>query len=294
MIMGAWILVTVGAAAPSTGRPLQQPVSWLGEDGAPLPFRTDAEIEAFLASAEVVDSESLPVGITGPRRLTLEKDGVRAAAVFRHFDRKYDDRTVVGGRMYVDLTDSYRFEPLAYRLARLLGIDCVPTAIIRRVGRQDGSVQIWVYGSYSELDRAEQQLTPPNAARWVRQRQQMLLFDLLIGNVDRNAGNILYDEAWKMWLIDHTRAFYTRAPLDELDALVSVQRTVWERLRGLQAAQMEAELGALLSGVRAGWLLERRDRIVEHLQGLIDEYGAEAVIYDDAAEGDEVIPAATR
>ena len=39
------------------------------------------------------------------------------------------------------------------------------------------------------------------------QLQVVRVFDELIQNRDRNQGNILWTSDWKMWLIDHTRAF---------------------------------------------------------------------------------------
>jgi len=33
------------------------------------------------------------------------------------------------------------------------------------------------------------------------------LFDQLIYNTDRNLGNLLIDKSWRLWMIDHTRAF---------------------------------------------------------------------------------------
>ena len=35
------------------------------------------------------------------------------------------------------------------------------------------------------------------------------LFDQLIYNTDRNLGNLLIDKDWRLWMIDHTRAFKT-------------------------------------------------------------------------------------
>jgi hypothetical protein len=38
----------------------------------------------------------------------------------------------------------------------------------------------------------------------------MRVFDQLIYNTDRNTGNVLYDTGWRLWGIDHTRAFRVR------------------------------------------------------------------------------------
>ena len=56
---------------------------WTDADGKPLPFRSDEELLEFLRAAEVKSEERLSSGVTFPTKLLLEKDGVRAHAIFR-------------------------------------------------------------------------------------------------------------------------------------------------------------------------------------------------------------------
>ncbi len=51
---------------------------YLDIEGQPLPIQSDAEIEAFLAEAEIVETQPVPTGITLPRRLMLKGDGFEA------------------------------------------------------------------------------------------------------------------------------------------------------------------------------------------------------------------------
>ena len=37
--------------------------------------------------------------------------------------------------------------------------------------------------------------------------QLVRLFDQLIYNIDRNIGNLMITNDWRIWAIDHTRAF---------------------------------------------------------------------------------------
>jgi hypothetical protein len=119
-------------------RPSTRQRYWLGEDGAPLPFRNDDEIEEFLRTAEVVELEPIGIGVTNPERVTLEKNGVRAHAVFRCFDRHWSRVRLRGQGMMMNFRDSYRFEAAAYELAGLLGLDSVPPTVTRRVGNRNG------------------------------------------------------------------------------------------------------------------------------------------------------------
>lgn len=258
----------------------QQSRYWLGPDGKPLPFRDDEQIKEFLRTAEVVDREGIEVGSTDPLRVTLDKDGVRADAVFRHFDRVYPRARLRDGRLYVNFADSFRFEPAAYELSLLLGVDNVPPAVRRRVDHRSGTLQIWVYDALMENERSAQRLSPPDRVAWERQRQQMVLFDVLIGNVDRNGGNVLIDGNWKMWLIDHTRAFYARAGFDDLEEIVYLERGLWRRLRSLEREQLRNALGEHLSDSHVDRLLRRRDRIVAHVASIIAGRGEDAVLYD--------------
>ncbi len=253
---------------------------WLGEDGFPLPFRSDDEIKDFLLTAKIVEVEPIGIGITKPERVTLEKDGVRAHAAFRYFERLYQRNRLRDGRLMVNFWDSYRFEPAAYELACLLGMNNVPPAVERRVKRRKGTLQMWVYASLMESERLEQRLGPPNALRWARQRHQMILFDALIGNTDRNAGNVLIDGNWNLWLIDHTRAFYGRARYKHLEDVAFVERTFWDRLRALDREQLDAALRDYLSDTEIGRILERRLRLTASIEDLIAERGEDVVLYD--------------
>ena len=80
---------------------------------------------------------SLTGGVTFPTKLLLEKDGVRADAVFRDVDEDRPTPTFGGGRDELYFRDSYIFEPAAYELSRLLGLDNVPPATLRKLDEQE-------------------------------------------------------------------------------------------------------------------------------------------------------------
>ena len=61
----------------------------------------------------------------------------------------------------------------------------------------------------------------------------MYVFDELIQNRDRNAGNIMWGRDNKMWMIDHTRAFRLGKDLLKPDNLSRVERTFFEKMRAL-------------------------------------------------------------
>ncbi len=249
---------------------------WPGPDG-PLPFRTHDEANDFLRNARVVSSEDFGVGITGLKRLVLERDGVSARGAFHEVDKVSRDARA-NGRTFRQFFDSYKNQCAAYELARLFELESVPPTVCRRVNGIAGSVQLWVEGTRTEAERQEAALRPPVVLDWLRQMQAMRLFDTLMFNDDRNPGNYLSDDDWKLWLIDHSRAFQMRSDLRYVDGFVWCAPRMWELLQQVTDDQIRAAVDSYLVPQQIGGLLARRTLLVEHLQKMIDERGKDAVI----------------
>ena len=252
---------------------------WIGSDGKPLPFKTDEEIMDFLRTADVVKVEKIPEGVTKPQKLYLEKDSIEAAATFRykeiHKERWIDPNA--GPR--ADFRDSCIYECAAYRLSRLLGLNNIPPTVRRKVKGKNGTVQIWVEGAMTDIHRLKEKSTPPDTWRWARQDQVMRLWDELVFNDDRNKGNVLIDQDWNVWLIDHTRGFRVYADIPKAKHIKYCERGFWEKLKSLDEEVVKAELGDYLRSTEIEGLLKRRSLLVEHIQGLIDEKGEGAVLF---------------
>ena len=71
----------------------------------------------------------------------------------------------------------------------------------------------------------------------------MYFFDELISNVDRNLGNILYTKDWRLWLIDHTRAFRKNTALKTPSHITRCDRRVFEGLKALDLPTLKREVG---------------------------------------------------
>ncbi|MFQ5742039.1 MAG: hypothetical protein ACE5HV_00460 [Acidobacteriota bacterium] len=250
----------------------------LGADGEPLPFQSNEEVEEFLRTAAVVEVKDIPQGVTDPRKVLLEKDGVRMHAVFRYVDITKDS-VRIGKRLHPFFRDSYIFECAAYELSKMLGLDIVPPAVLRKVKNKKGSLQAWVEQGMTEMSRVEKSVQPPDLGRWRHQVYLMRLFDNLVYNLDRNQGNILLDSGWNMWLIDHTRAFRRYPDLETPSKLREVSRALWQRLQELDEAEVKERLKPFLRGAEIDGLLKRRRKLVEHFQALIAERGEAKVLY---------------
>jgi hypothetical protein len=101
----------------------------------------------------------------------------------------------------------------------------------------------------------------------------------LIYNTDRNQGNLLITPEWKLWLIDHTRAFRTAVAMQKKNALPGrIDHKVLAGLKQLNTVQLKESLGAYLRPEEISAILGRRDLIVQHFNGEIKQKGEDAVL----------------
>jgi hypothetical protein len=159
-------------------------------------------------------------------------------------------------------------------------MDTVPPAEHRTVNREDGTVQIWVEGAMMEQERLDEGLRSPKALEWARQLQEMLAFDQLIGNVDRNSGNMLIDADWKVWLIDHTRAFQQGDELTNPQRIRMVRRSFWDALQALDRDTIAEAISHDVDGKGINELMKRHEALVDHFQALIDQRGEGAIVWE--------------
>jgi hypothetical protein len=274
---------TTGAAAPAPNSEPAPVSGYLDPDGKTLPFADERTLLDFLAEAKVVEVRDIGEGITRPRRLTLEKDGVRARVVFRNVSKRLSIANVGPGRREANMRDFYGYEPVAYRLSRLLGLDRVPPAELYRYQGEEGSIQIWIEQAMTERKRRETNTTPPDAVRWKRQLQTMLIWNEVAGNTDPNLGNILYGPNWEIWFIDHTRAFRQSKDLLHAQDIIWCPRRVYERLHSVSDDEIRTTVRDLLNPGEIRGLLARRAKMVALLDRLVREHGESAVLFDDAA-----------
>ncbi len=123
-------------------------------------------------------------------------------------------------------------------------------------------------------------LKPPDMVRWRQQKQIMYVFDSLLANADRNQGNILIDQDWSLWFIDHTRAFQETSRLLSQDDLSSCERSLWRSLHEIEDETIRERLEPYLESREIWKLLLRRRKLIQHIEKLIKKYGEETVIFD--------------
>jgi hypothetical protein len=115
--------------------------------------------------------------------------------------------------------------------------------------------------------------------RWAQQVSRMRLFDQLIANIDRNAGNLLYDDDWHLFLIDHSRAFTERKDIRGTTAPTRVERAYWNKIEALDLATLQQTLGPWLTEKEIAAMLARRDRMREAIKKMVAERGEANVFF---------------
>ncbi|MGH9862687.1 MAG: hypothetical protein ACRD35_04610 [Candidatus Acidiferrales bacterium] len=271
------------AAAAATATSPQKHV-WLDAKGSPLPFQTEDEIVNFLTTAKIKKMKEIGTGITVPMKALLEKDGVQMNAKFTHIQQEKAKAEMATG-IEMGFRDDYQFEVGAYELARLLGLRNVPPTVKRKGWdpsgtSKNGSMQIWVEKVFTEFDRKmKTKVDPPDQTRWNYQMWEMHVFDALIQNTDRSLPNVLIDPDWKVWMIDHTRAFRRNPKVENLNLLQHCERSLFEKLRTLDEGTVRARLKDYVRSGEIDALLKRRAELVAHFEQLIQEKGEGAVLY---------------
>jgi hypothetical protein len=245
--------------------------------GAPL---TPEEMERFLLQADIVATKSSKKGVTNARQITLFDGRIRHDAQLQDVDIALPIFDVGPKNSEVNFKDTYRYNIAGYRLSRLLGLDSVPMSVERKVKGKQAAITWWIDGvMMDEGTRQKKQTAGPSPSRTASQIHILRVFDELIQNRDRNGGNLLWTNDWKMWMIDHTRAFRLSKDLLKPDQLQRVDRTLLGRMRDLTTAELSDAMDKSLTKDEIGALLARRDLIVKLFDEKIAQRGEAAVLF---------------
>src|SRR5262245_10553566 len=244
------------------------------------PVLTPDEMETFLLHADIVATKSSKKGVTNQYRVTLFDGRVRHDAQVQDVDIALPIFEVGPKYTEVNFKDTYRYNIAGYRLAQLLGLDNVPMSVERKVSGKQAAMTWWIDDvTMDEGARQKQRTVGPNPSRTASQIHIMRVFDELIQNRDRNAGNLLWTSDWKMWMIDHTRAFRLGKELLKPQQLERIDRTLLAKMRELSASGLSDVMGSSMTKQEIEALLARRDVIVKLFDDRISQRGEAAVVY---------------
>jgi hypothetical protein len=243
------------------------------------PILTPEQQEEFLKTAKIVRTRDAGKGVTGTQRVTLSDGTLTHDASVQTVDIAMNEfRTNRGTEL--NFKDTWRYNVAAYRLNQVLQLGLIPVSVERLHRGKPGSFTWWVDDVLmDEGQRLKTKTQSPDTLSWNQQMWHIRIFDQLIQNADRNLGNLVIDKSWKVWMIDHSRAFRLSSKVNSPANLTRVERGALERLRALDAPTLTKLVGDYLTGFEQRALLQRRDEIV----ALFDKGGL-SMIYDESPE----------
>ena len=259
------MLVGVALVALCVATPVARP--WSDQDQAAQPATatplSDDQVEAFLRDAKVVKTKSIGKGVTGTLRATMTDGTLTHDAQIQQVEEKKTQFEAAGAAEF-NFEDSWRFNVAAYRVDRLIGLQMVPVTVSRKWKSAPAAFTWWIDDvMMDEGKRLKDKTQPPDSGLWNEQMQMVRVFDQLIYNVDRNMGNLLIGKTWRVWAIDHTRAFRTQNTLKTPANVTRCDRQVVERLKQLNKDGLKKSIGEFVTEYQINGLLARRDKIVE-------------------------------
>ena len=266
-------LLLVLALAPVTA-PIARSQTATASAPAAAGLTLDAK-EQFLKKARIVREHGVKKGVTGTVRATMRDGEMEHDASIQTIDEfKRIFQSAQGTEM--DFRDSYRYNVGAYHVSRLLELEMIPATVERSFRGKSASYTWWVDDVLmDEGERLKGKHVSPDLAQWNQQMWAVRVFDQLIANVDRNLGNLLIDKNWRVWMIDHSRAFRRTAELKSPGNLTRCDRGLLQRLKALDKPGVKNAVGDTLADWEIEAMLKRRDLIVEHF-----EKAGAAALYD--------------
>ena len=234
---------------------------------------SDEQQERFLRKAEILRTTEIGEGVTISTRAVLRDGDVTHDAQIQHIDVTKDSYPTPEG-YELNFRDSYKYNIAAYRLDRILGLGMIPVSVERVVDQKKAALTWWIDDVLmTEKTRYLKKQQPADLTRWNRRIHRVRVFDELIYNTDRNLANLIITHDWKIWMIDHTRAFRTHKTLRDKNKLRMCDRRLLEALRGLDYETLRPRLKDCLRESEIRGILARRDKIVEFFETKIAQRG---------------------
>ena len=229
-------------------------------------------LEEFLRSAKVVSVEkNAMTGRGAAWRVTLRDASGSRRGFFKYINARRPQIAPM----------SFKYELAAYALSKLLAVPIVPPVIEREVEGRKGSLQIFLEGCVSEIDRRKTGKPAFSDPRILGDAmEEMALFESLMG-CQRDPNDILiHKDTGRVCRVDFAEAFNPSAEMPAAAGAVRCSRRLYAGLRDLDPAAAEAALKPYLNAAEIKGLLARRALLYEKFKALIEARGETAVLFD--------------
>ncbi len=254
--------------------PLAPVLVHAGAQAAPAPVNTRAwiekraEIEEYLKTAPIVRTEGTSVGVTHPVHAFLAPGGLVESLSWK----------AIKPGVYSGFQESYLAEIAGYEMDKFLDLGMVPPTVERDYDGKKGAAIMWVPETKNFKEAGGMPTPPPGIqqVRWTIQVMRTKMYDNLIGNIDPNLGNWLFDPKWNIILIDHSRAFTKEQKVPH--TIEHVDATLWAKFLALDEASLTGALGKLVEKNEIRAILQRRDAMKKTVEQLVKKSGEAAVI----------------
>lgn len=232
------------------------------------PQLTTEQKEEFLRTARIIKDTDAKKGITDTKRVTMTDGKITHDASLQRINQYQAVFQGQDGTSEFNFKDTYKFNVAAWKLARLLGIDDMTPPSVERKYQGDSAAFTWWIDDVmmDEEQRNKEKVQAPDSDRWNQEMYVVRVFDQLIFNTDRNLTNLLIDKQWRIWMIDHSRAFRTRHDLREVKNLVQCDRNLLAKMKALDQPTLKKELSPYVNSEEIKGLLARRDKIVKFFE----------------------------
>ncbi len=150
-----------------------------------------------------------------------------------------------------------------------LDLNVVPPVVEREIEGTKGSLQLFLEDCFTERDRKQMNLEPPDPKSFQNSLDELRIFENLVYNKCRNTDDTrIHKKSWKVCRVDFSEAFGPSPDLVPDCEISYCSEKIFRNLQRLDAETVRAKLSPYLNGEEIKALLERKDRIIEKIKEL--------------------------
>ncbi len=223
-------------------------------------------IEKYLKTAKIVSVEKDKGRRSESWEVELDDGKIQRKGFFKLSNRQRPNPS--GG-------ESYNYVLAGYEMDKMLDLNLIPPTVERKIEQRKGSLMLYLESPiFSEEDRRQKNLVPPDLASFYKTLSDLTVFEHLIFFPSlcsqKDLGNILIqtEKNWKVWMIDLSDAFAPARRLITGCEITDCSDNLFHKLENLSENRINARLGSYLNDEEISSLLVRKDLIIKKVKEL--------------------------